>query len=270
MEFYNVEMEIKMQGVFTIILLVGLSMPSILLAQSKDEKSSSVEGKESSEELYKKNVGSYLEKYYQTIISENLKSKNLNDIHILDIMVGNFGDQVQGVKADLDAVKKDYQIALRYYYRRAFMLSGKSLKDNERKITEIYKKLSNYYESRTDELLTDCADVIATMEQNESIEPGQEKNSKIKELAQNQLRLKIAYYQMGLADNMNREGRFNDAITFYRLGKEYGIAILSDLKSTESDKKAVMDKYQVDLADNRNRSFNKSKNEPKTEKTSSK
>ncbi len=259
-----------MRGVYISILIVCLGFPLLVFGQTKEDKSTGTEGKETSDELYKKNVGSYLEKYYQTIISENLKSKNLYDIHVLDIMIGNFGDQVQNVKADLDAVKKDYQVGLRYYYRRAFMLSGKYMKENERKINEIYKKLSNYYESRTDELLTDCADAIATLEQNETIEPGQEKNSKIKELAQNQLRLKIAYYQMGLADSMNRDARFNDAITYYRVAKEYGIAILADLKASETDKKAVMDKYQVDLVDNRNRIFNKSKNEAKPEKTSSK
>lgn len=259
-----------MRGVYILLIFIGLAMSSSIWSQTKEDKSTSVEGKESSDELYKKNVGSYLEKYYQTIISENLKTKNLYNIHVLDIMVGNFGDQVQNSKTELDSVKKEYQVALRYYYRRAVMLSGKVLKENERKIAELFKKLSNSYETRTDELLTECADALATLEQNETIEPGQEKNSKHKELAQNQLRLKIAYYQMGLADSMNREGRFNEAIGFYRIGKEYGIAILSDLKQSEADRKAVLEKYQIDLADNNNRTFNKSKNETKPEKTSSK
>ncbi|MCE9499837.1 MAG: hypothetical protein K8R21_04970, partial [Leptospira sp.] len=161
---------------------------------TKEDKSSSGEGKETSDELNKKNIGNYLEKYHQTVLSENLKTRNLYNIHVLDIIVNNFGDQISGVKEELESIKKDYQVALRYYYRRAYMLSGPKMKENDRKIGDLFKKISNFYEAKSDNLLTECADAIVTVEQNETIEPGNEKNSRFRELSANQLRLKIAYY----------------------------------------------------------------------------
>ncbi|MCE9499838.1 MAG: hypothetical protein K8R21_04975, partial [Leptospira sp.] len=61
--------------------------------------------------------------------------------------------------------------------------------------------------------------------------------------------------QMGIADRMNRDLRFFDSLTHYRIAKDYGISILSDLKNTEEEKKAILSKYQVDLSDNRNMVF---------------
>lgn len=232
-------------------LCVGLLSGS-MVAQEKAEPAGAFEpGMESAEELEKKNAGTNLERKHYFQISHLHKERNLNSIRILNIMVSNFGEQLQGSKSDLEKVKKDYQIALRYYYRKAFIPAGKTMLESDKEISDLFQKFSKFYEKKADAILTECADAIATAEQNDIVVSGRESVSRAKDILEAQFKLRIAYSQMARAEEMNREDRFYDAIIHYRLAKDYGIKILSDLKLTPEERKKIADTYAIDLADNK-------------------
>lgn len=224
---------------------------------SQDKSSAGEPGMEPSSEIDKKNVGTNLEKKYYFQISQTFKDKNILNIRHLNTVINNFGDSVPNSKQDLEKIKKDYQVALRYYYRRAYILSGKQMLDVDRNSNELFKKFSNFYEKQTDELLTSVADAVVTLEQKENVEPGNEKQSRYRDIQESEFKLKIAYYNMGKADEMNREARYYDALVHYRIAKEYGVKILTDLELDANKKKEIAKKYETDLNDARGLSVQK-------------
>ncbi|TGL37724.1 hypothetical protein [Leptospira perdikensis] len=228
------------------------------LSLSAQESGAPEKGKESFEELDKLDQGNNLERKQYKNISENNKDRVINAIKLLTIVTANFGEEVPDSKAALDKIKKDYQVVLRYYYRRAYIASGKAMVALEKDISTLLGKFSKNYDTKTQNLLAECADLITGQEQSQLVESSQEGSKVVvpyREIAEGQQKLRIAYGQMGLATDMSREDRFYDAIVHYRIAKDYGIKILSDFKDAEADKKAITDKYGKDLSDNRNQIF---------------
>ena len=232
-----------------VAILCFISMAGAVFTQAQPEKT---EGLESRAELEKMQPTDSLEAVHFTRRAEELRSRNLKDIHTLSTIVKNFGDKVQGSKELFEKVKNDYKTALRYYYRRAGFLAGKKMEDNRNDIRELYSKFSNYYELKTDEMLTKCADGIVTIQQNEMLGADRESNLRLRDLSRNELKLKIAYSQMALADGSNRNANFKQALVHYRIAKEYGISILANMGQTDDEKKKVMEEYRVDMLDNKN------------------
>ncbi|TGN07356.1 hypothetical protein [Leptospira bandrabouensis] len=228
------------------------------LSISAQESGSQEKGKESYEELDKLDQGNNLERKQYKNISENNKDRVINAIKLLTIVTANFGDEVPDSKTAFEKIKKDYQVVLRYYYRRAYIASGKAMVTLEKDISSLLEKFVKNYDTKTQNLLAECADVITNQEQTQLVENSQEGSKVIipyREIAEAQQKLRIAYGQMGLATDMSREDRFYDSIVHYRIAKDYGIKILSDFKEADADKKAISDKYGKDLSDNRNQIF---------------
>ncbi|PJZ82966.1 hypothetical protein [Leptospira meyeri] len=247
---------LKNSFIFLLFCIFSLSV----LAQ---ESGAPEKGKESFEELDKLDQGNNLERKQYKNISENNKDRVINAIKLLTIVTANFGDEVSDSKTALEKIKKDYQVVLRYYYRRAYIASGKAMVALEKDISTLLGKFSKSYDTKTQNLLAECADLITNQEQSQLVETSGEGSKAIipyREIAEAQQKLRIAYGQMGLATDMSREDRFYDAIVHYRIAKDYGIKILSDFKEAEADKKAISDKYGKDLSDNRNQIFNQSQN----------
>ncbi|MDF3820232.1 hypothetical protein P3G55_09990 [Leptospira sp. 96542] len=218
-------------------------------------------GKESVEELAKLDLGNNLERKQYKAYSENYKDRVNHGIKLLTIVVANFGDEVPDSKQNLEKIKKDYQTVLRYYYRRAYIASGKAMVQLDKDINMVLNKFAVQYDTKTQNILAECADVITNHEQTQLVEASQE-GKKItvpyREIAEGQQKLRLAYNQLSLATDMFRDDRFYDSIVHFRIAKDYGIKILSDFKESEADKKAVTDKYAKDLSDNRNQIFNQS------------
>ncbi len=250
-----------------LILLASFILTTFSAIEAQNSPSASPDrGKESYEEIEKLDQGSNLERKQYREISEKNRERIVNGIKLLSIISANFGDEVPESKAALENIKKDYQVALRYYYRNAFILSGKSIQKVEKDLTDILSKFSKLYENKVQSLLSECADAITNTEQSQLIGDSQEAGKTTPpsyiDISESTHKLKIAYYQLNLATDMVRENRHYEALVHYRISKDYGIKILTDLKSTEADKKVITDKYAKDLADNRNLIGGNSPGEP--------
>lgn len=125
----------------------------------------------------------------------------------------------------------------------------------DKDLSDILSKFAKSFDAKTQALLTECADAISQQEQSQLVddskESGKQSNVYV-DITSSQQKLKIAYYQLGLATDMAESKRYYHSIVHYRNAKDYGIKILTDLKGTEADKKTIQDKYAKDLSDNRN------------------
>ena len=232
-----------------------------LTAQAQDtNKEKQADGTESRSEMDKIQPNDYLELVHYTKRAELLKKTSISDIRALSVIVKNFGDKVPGSKEALEAIKQDYKIGLRYYYRRAGFHAGKKMEAVDAKIKDLYQKFSNYYETRTDELLTQCADAIVTIQENEEINAVNSSTQRILQTSEHKLR--FAYFQMSMADKFNRDARFRDSLLHYRNAKEYGISLLQDLVSDEAEKKKVLSDFKIDLVDNKNQVYSATETAP--------
>ncbi|MCZ8341840.1 MAG: hypothetical protein O9301_02310 [Leptospira sp.] len=229
------------------VCLVG----SAVFAQ---ESGNAEKGKETVEELDKLDKGSSLERRQYRNLTESYKDRVSHGIKLLTIVTANFGDEIPEAKQTLEKVKKEYQASLRYYYRRAFIASGKTMAGVDKELNTVLEKFAKNYDAKLQLILSESADLITNAEQNQLVESTQEGKSSgsFREISEATQKLRIAYSQLGLATDMVQANRFYDAIVHYRIAKDYGIRILIDFKDSEADKKAVSDKYAKDLSDNRN------------------
>jgi len=243
---------------FKIFLVSILLFNSGVFAQAKDNDSAGKPGTESREELDKKNQATYLEKSQYREISFVFKDRLIQDIRSLAIIVGNFGKDVEGSEQSLEKIRNDYQAAVRYHYRRAYVVSGKSMLDIYKEVDALYKKYALVYEKQADEYLIQTVDQLTGLEQKEIEERKSEnRESRFRDIEEAKFKLKIAYFQMARGDEMIKDRRYSDSLTHFRLAKGFAIKTLSDLELEESKKKEVLDKNGTHLADNRNLTFKK-------------
>jgi hypothetical protein len=241
-----------------LLLCLLLFVPGLFAQASGGEGSQS--GKEPKEELDKKNSGNYLEKQQFRNISMVFKEKLLLDIRALNTMSTNFPDAVPNAKSELEKIRQDYQTAVRYHYRRAYMVSGKSFLDIYKRVTELYKNLALAYEKRSDEILVLGIDTITRIEEEEILKQNKNpRESKARLLEDVKIKLRLAYFQIARADEMIRDKRYSDSIVHFRLAKDFGIRILVDLESDEAKKSELLKTYEKDLIDNRNLVFESAK-----------
>ncbi|WCL50833.1 hypothetical protein [Leptospira sp. GIMC2001] len=246
---------------FSFSALFLLLLTSSVLAQeaTPPESSKDGDGKESREELDKKNSASYLEKAQYRNISFVFKDRLLQDLRSLQVIVGNFGDEVPGSKEELETLEKDYQIGIRYHYRRAYVVSGKNFLSVYKKSENLFQKFALLYERQAEELLISSVDELSKLEQDEiRREKTSERQSRYRDMEEAKFKLNLAYFQMARGDEMIRDRRYSDALVHFRLAKDFAIKLSSDLELNDDKKKDLLNKNNKHLADNRNRLFSKS------------
>ncbi len=201
--------------------------------------------------------GDYLEEFHFARTLDSTQNKIKGDLGALEVVVKNFGSQVSNSQQDFDTIWKKYNEAYRYSLMRKYVVAGRKMKETEDETNKLYGKFSDLYNQKVDQLLGECADAIVSIEQKSG--PGAAaKGYAGREVSNNQHKLQIAYYQFIQAEKMRRDSRFKDSLMHLRIAKEYGISILSKLK-TEEESKNVREKYKVDLSDNRNMVYAESK-----------
>jgi hypothetical protein len=240
-----------MSQIIKSILLIAILFSSGISAQNQ---TSSEPGKEPREELEKKNSATYLEKSQYRNISFVFKDKLLEDMRLLNVVVGNFGSDVSGSTESLDKIRSDYRNAVRYHYRRAYVISGKSFLEIYKESEALFQKFALVYERQADEFLIQCADELTNIEQSElsKLEPDS-RNSRFRELEDAKFKMKIAYFQMSQGDELIRDKRYSDSLVHFRLAKDFSLKILTDLELDETKRKSKLDENKKHLADNRNR-----------------
>ena len=176
------------------------------------------------------------------------KAQVMQDIVRLNKIIVNFNGKIQGADADYKKIKDSYQKGIDLYYRREYIDSSYALKDTRKMTLELYKKFSDHFQVQVGELLNSCSESMVNHELKNL--PGENKDQiSIDDLKQNQYRLRIAYNQIYLANQMTRDNRYDAAIDHFRLAKLYAINVLKNLE-TDASKKAAMDKqYEADIID---------------------
>lgn len=237
--------------IIPIFLLSAILNLSLVAQDSKAAETNAVD-------LSKLDQGNSLERKSYKHISENYQDKVTSGIRLLTIVTANFSEEVPDSQTVLENIRKSYQTVNRFYYQRAYIASGKEMVKLEKELTNQLGKFAKIYETKANNLLVECADLLSNEEQNQLITESQEakKNSLPSyDLGEARQKLRIAYGQIGTASEMMRKDRYYDAIVHYRIAKDYGIRILTDFKESEADKKTIQDKYSKDLSDNRNQIF---------------
>ncbi|TGK06327.1 hypothetical protein EHO61_09815 [Leptospira fluminis] len=243
------------KGIAVLGLLVAASYGAI--AQNKQPNTDSKSAELASVANDPKYQGDYLEEFYFARTLNSSQSKLRHDLSALEIVIKNFGSQVQGSPEEFDGIWKKYNEAYKFYLMRKYVVSGRKTRETEEATNKLYSKFSDLYSQKVDQLLGECADTIVGAEQ-KSGPAGATKGNSGRDISENHHKLQIAYYEYIQAERMRKDSRFKDSLIHLRLAKEYGISILSHLKS-EEESKGVREKYKVDLSDNRNLVFSESK-----------
>ena len=193
-------------------------------------------------------VSTYLDVHHAVKNINSLKSQVMLDIYRLNKIINNFNGQIQGADADYKNIKDNYKKGIDLYYRREYLESSYVLKDTRKMSQNLYKKFSEHFQKQIGDLLNSCSESMVNIELKNI--PGDSSSSiSLDTIRHNQFRLRIAYNQVYLADQMTRDDRYDAAIDHLRLAKLYAINVLKNLEMDET-KKAAMDKqYEADIID---------------------
>ena len=196
---------------------------------------------------------SYLAKFEARDIVDKLMKKNLEYILLLKVVSANFSDK--GWSGDYDKCLDGYKKATAYYYQRNMVYARREFESNTKDIKALLKKVAEEYEKDSKAILDECIARILTLHFNERVKADPIKS---KELLDNQIRLRIAFGQFDDGSFSNMMMNYDTAISHFRMAKSYGIKILEETAKPE-ERDGVKAKYQIQIADNMNRIFDKSK-----------
>jgi hypothetical protein len=232
-------------------LLIAFAVITNLYSQGKKAKKESAKKTDVEAADYLKDTGTYLDRFENSKRGRSLIEENLHKIRVLEIIVSNFGGDK---KSALQELKDEYVLGKKLYYQNVYNRSVNILLKNKKKINELFKQFSLQYKKKTSQILEQCASQLTEFEINEiSLEPGAEFSESNKKIISNAHRLKIAYQQERLGNNMLFYNRHYEAIMHYRLAKTFGIAILADLAPGKDGSDKIKSEYKVDLIDSKNK-----------------
>jgi len=196
---------------------------------------------------------SYLAKFEAQDVVGKLLKKNLDAILLLKVISTNFSEK--GWSGDYDKCFDGYKKAMSYYYQRNMVYARKELEANTNDIRTLLKKIADEYEKDSKAILDECIERILTLHFNERVKVDPAKS---KELVNNQIRLRIGFGQLDDGAFSNMIMNYETAIYHFRMAKAYGIKILEETAKPE-ERDGLRAKYQIQIADNMNRIFDKSK-----------
>ncbi len=201
----------------------------------------------------------YLAKFHANEVVEKLMKRNLEDIFLLNVLVKN--NSGKGWDSKYQEIYNTYKDGLEQYYKRNMVYAKDKLEKNLVVIRELYKTIIVDYQKQDEELLNECAGKVLLLHLDVSsrIDP-----DKAEQLANNHLKLKVAYGQLDDSQEAAQNKYFSGAIYHLRVSRAYGISILETLAKDENERKSIHDKYKVAKADNMNRLYAEKKEETKT------
>jgi len=189
-------------------------------------------------------VTTYLDVHHAVKNINPLKDQVKLDIIRLNRAVSNFKGKIEGADNDYNLIRENYKKGIDLYYRREYLESSFVLKDTRKMSQNLYKKFTEHFQVQVGELLNSCSESMVNNDL-KSID----NQVSFDELRQNQYRLRIAYNQVYMADQMTRDNRYDAALDHLRLAKLYAIHVLKNME-TDSAKKEAMDKeYAADIID---------------------
>ncbi len=188
----------------------------------------------------------YLARFSAIDVCQKLIRENLEQIYMLKVISSNFKDQ--GWEKDYQQIYDEYKKGVGLFYKRDVIYSRVELEKNKKTISELFKKIADFYKKQTEDMLSNCADTILnlSLDERSASDP-----NKSKVVFQNMSRLRIAYGQLDDAQNSYDDGLFQYSVYHYRVAKTYGIRILEVIDPVNSK-----GKFDVQKADNLNRVIN--------------
>ncbi len=192
----------------------------------------------------------YLAKFHANEVVEKLMKRNLDDIYLLNVLIKN--NSGKGWDSKYQEIYNQYKDGLEQYYKRNMVYARDKLEKNLNTIRELYKTIIEDYKKQNEELLNECAGKVLLLHLDVSsrIDP-----DKAEQLANNHLKLRVAYGQLDDAQSAAQSKYFSGSIYHLRVARAYGISILETLAKDENERKSIHDKYKVAKADNKNRLF---------------
>lgn len=187
----------------------------------------------------------YLARFQAIDVSQRLMRENLEQIYVLKVTAANFKDQ--GWEKDHEQIYAQYKRGVGNFYKRDVIYARVELEKNKKTISELFKKISEFYRGQTEEMLNNCADVILNLSLDEKSQADPNKN---KTVFRNMARLRIGYGQLDDAQSFYDDGLYQHSIYHYRIAKTYCIRILEELDPANSK-----GKFEVHKADNLNRVY---------------
>lgn len=235
-------------GIITLFTIPVLLLFIPLQLSAQEIASNNGEGENGS--LAEPEVANYLDRHRAVRRVEQLQQMTILDIQRLKILVANFGSEVSDAQGDFEKIKELYRQAQEKWYKRRYVESLNLHNDAREIVVNLFKKISVLYQQDVSEMLDDCSTRLVDAEFSQSLEPGQ-RNDISKTIAISQQKLKIAYQQTALAEDMLRENRYSDAIKHYRLAKIFAIDVIRDLEMDPAKKQEIDTTYRVHLLDSR-------------------
>ena len=196
---------------------------------------------------------SYLARFEAQGVVDRLLKKNFDIILLLRVVSTNFPEK--GWTEDYNKCFEGYKKAMAYYYQRNMIYARKELETNTRDIKALLKKVADDYEKDSKTILDECIDQVLALHFNEKAKADPAKS---REILDNQIRLRIGFGQLDNGSFSNMTMNYELAIYHFRMAKAYGIKILEETAKPE-ERGSVRAKYQIQIADNMNRIFDKSK-----------
>jgi len=200
----------------------------------------------------------YLAKFHAVEIVEDLMKRNMDELLLIQVVVSNAGKAEWSTK--FQDLNKGYQDAIEQYYKRNMIYACDKLEKNQSAIRDLFKLIIADYTKQCDDLLNEAAGKVLQLHMDPATRVNPDKQD---QLANNHIRLRVAYGQLDDSQKASNEKYLPGAVYHLRVSRAYGIAILEDLAKDENERKSVQDKYKVVKADNLNRVYAEKKEEPK-------
>ena len=198
---------------------------------------------------------SYLAKFHAQDVVDRLMKRNLDEIYLLRVITENNSGKGDW-KTKYDEIYNGYKDGLEQYYKRNIIYARDKLEKNQAAIRELFKVIIADYQKQCEDLLNECAGKVLMLHLDVSarIDP-----DRFDQVHKNHLRLRVGYGRLDEAQSAVFGNYYSGAIAHLRMARAYGIAILEDLAKDEAERKAVLDKYKVQKADNLNRIYQQQK-----------
>lgn len=253
-----------MKQIKSILMLTVLFMTtffSVGVVYGQQDKKPEEKGKQepakteakTDENAEKKPVGSYLDVSHAKDSASEDDDFIRDHIYRLQVVVANYGEASD--KSALESIQKEHLQGKKELFKRKYLNASNILKKVKKDIHTLFLSLSTRYQTKANEILGLCAEALVDKE----IGMGNKADTNVetagktsRKIAQNRIKLLIAYDHLNMGDRFKSEERLYDALTHYRLAKLHGINILVDMAESEGDKSNVKSKYKVDLSDGEN------------------
>lgn len=215
---------------------------------------------------------SYLAEFHAQDVVQKLIKRNLEQIYLLKVIVGNFPEADWKTKSE--NIYKEYRKAIELYYKRDMVFARVYFEQNQKSISDLMKTMSEKYRDDTDKILDKCHEQIIAMHLSPKtrFDP-----NKYKELLECQMKLQIAYGQMDDAKREYEYRNYEQALYHYRVAKTYAINILENIAGEDGGQTRddgtvvpkladIKEEYKFHKADNRNRIWKDRQQQNETKK----